>query len=150
MRWLWLTQVGATLAMVGVIWVVQLVHYPLFAQVGEGRFGAYHAAHVERITWIVGPLMLAELGGALWCLSAPPTRALGLWPFVLGVALIGVAWATTALASVPYHNTLAGGLDAQAIEGLVRTNWPRTLAWTARGILVLWITAAMLDPAPGA
>lgn len=144
MHGLWLVQVGATLAMVGVIWVVQLVHYPLFAHVGADRFGAYHAAHVQRITWIVGPLMLAELATALWCLSAPPTRALGWWPFALGVALIAIAWLTTALASVPYHNTLASGPNPDALAGLVHTNWPRTLAWTARGALVLWITAAMI------
>jgi hypothetical protein len=43
--------------------------------------------------------------------------------------------------SVPFHNRLAQGFDYIAIDGLVRTNWLRTLAWTARLTLLgfmLW------------
>ena len=54
--------VGATLALVGLIWTVQLVHYPLMAEVRTG-FARYHELHRERITWIVAPLMGAEALG---------------------------------------------------------------------------------------
>ena len=33
-----LTQVFATLFMVGLIWFVQIVHYPLYAKVGREQF----------------------------------------------------------------------------------------------------------------
>ncbi len=136
----------ATAIMVGVIWVVQLVHYPLFSMVGEGHFTAYHAEHVRLITYIVGPAMLVELGGALY-LCAYPLPSIPRWVFMVGIGLIGVAWITTALASVPMHNALAGGFEEDAHHWLVVTNWARTIAWSARGALVYWmIRTVMLAP----
>ena len=38
-----LTNAFATLAMVGLIWFVQVVHYPLFAKVGNSCFAARYA-----------------------------------------------------------------------------------------------------------
>lgn len=134
-----IAHVVATLIMVGVIWVVQLVHYPLFAAVGQAQFPAYHHAHVRQISLVVMPAMLVELGGALYLCVAPP-RGVPLAWCVVGLALVGVAWLTTALASVPMHDRLAGGFDAEAHRLLVSTNWIRTLAWSARAGLV----AAML------
>jgi hypothetical protein len=40
-----LVHVGATLFMVGVIWFVQVVHYPLFSRVGLEKFSLYSEAH---------------------------------------------------------------------------------------------------------
>ena len=48
----------------GLIWTIQIVHYPLFEQVGEDRFVRYHERHMRRITWVAGPLMLIEAGSA--------------------------------------------------------------------------------------
>ncbi len=115
------------------------MHYPLFARVGAAAWGAYHAAHNARITMLVGPWMLGELccAGAL-LLVAPPERRL--WAVAAAVG-VGVAWASTALLSVPLHGRLAGGLDLDQVDALVATNWVRTLAWTARGLLLgawLW------------
>ena len=57
---------ACTLAMAGLIWTVQIVQYPLFAQVDAARFGSFHAGHVRRIGFVVGPLMMAEaLSGVL-------------------------------------------------------------------------------------
>ena len=64
MAWMLIAHVGATLAMTGLIWLIQCVHYPLFAQVGAEAFQEYHARHTQWITPIVGPLMLVELGTA--------------------------------------------------------------------------------------
>src|SRR5271157_6285468 len=46
--------------MVGLIWLVQVVHYPLFRLVGSGDFKGYHHNHTRLISWVVGPPMLAE------------------------------------------------------------------------------------------
>jgi hypothetical protein len=35
---------ATTLLMVGLIWLVQIVYYPLFARVGDSSFAAYHSA----------------------------------------------------------------------------------------------------------
>lgn len=131
---------GATLAMAGVIWIVQVVHYPLFSGVGEEGFAAYASSHARRITFVVGPLMLVEAATAVWLAfdrPAPVGRA-GAWA---GVALVAVAWASTFFVQVPLHGRLGAGFDAAAHARLVRTNWARTAAWTARAALVLWWAA---------
>ena len=137
-----LVHLGATLALVGVIWVVQVVHYPLFAGVGAEGWAAYEAAHQSRITLVVGPLMVAELVTAVWLVLDRPA-ALPTWAVVLGAVLVGVLWASTAFLQVPLHNALGGAFDADAHGRLVATNWLRTVAWTARGGLVLWMTARL-------
>ena len=56
-----LLNAAATLFMTGLIWFVQVVHYPLFGSVGDGGFDRYAALHARRTTWVVGPPMLLEL-----------------------------------------------------------------------------------------
>lgn len=137
-----LVHLAATLLMAGVIWIVQIVHYPLFAGVGSDEWSAYEAAHQSRITLVVGPLMVAELVTAVRLVLDRPA-ALPAWAVVLGAALVGVIWASTAFVQVPLHAALGGAFDADAHGRLVATNWIRTLAWTARGGLVLWMTARL-------
>ena len=43
-----LLQVVTTLFMVGVIWFVQVVHYPLMAHVGRAEAVAYEKSHTHR------------------------------------------------------------------------------------------------------
>ena len=134
-------QAAASLAMLGVIWMVQLVQYPGFLDVGPADFPAFHAAHSQRITLIVGPLMALEGITALWILVARPS-GVPPWAALLGVGLLGVAVLTTMFVSVPLHGRIASAWDAEAIRRLVATNWIRTAAWTARGILSLWMLNA--------
>ncbi len=124
---------AATWAMTGLIWFVQVVHYPLFASVGPAGFAAYHAAHSRLTTLVVGPLMLVEAACAVWIALERPSAA-G-W---LGVGLLAVVWGTTFSLSVPRHNLLAAGFDAATIDSLVATNWFRTIAWTARAGVAAW------------
>lgn len=131
-----LVGLASTLGMVGLIWFVQVVHYPLFARVGASGFALYEAEHSALTTWVVAPFMLAELGSALYLAARPPQGVPAIWVW-LGVVLCGVVWAATASLSVPQHSILAAGFDARAWRMLVLTNWVRTLAWSARGILML-------------
>lgn len=132
---------AVTACLTGLIWVIQIVHYPLFAHVGAAEFARYHALHVERITWLVGPLMLAEvvLAGVLVVEGTQAPR----WLAWAAAALVGVAWLSTAVLSVPLHGALeadAGPGRAAIVARLVATNWPRTLAWTLRAALLLYAT----------
>lgn len=132
-----LAQLATTLPLAGLIWAIQLVHYPLFDRVGAEAFARYHADHARLITPLVGPLMVVELLAAMGTVRWPAARV----PEGFGLAmlaLVGVAWATTALLSVPAHNALAQGFDAAVHTRLVSTNALRTAAWTARGALLLW------------
>jgi hypothetical protein len=61
----------------------------------------------------------------------------------LGASLAAVVWLLTMLVSVPKHAFLAQGFDGRAHELLVATNWLRTVAWTVRGAILLWVVARM-------
>jgi hypothetical protein len=130
-----LANTAVCFVLVGLIWTIQWVHYPLFARVGAEGWSVYHAEHSARITTLVGPLMVAELllAAALF-LAAPPERR---GVAALAAGLVGVAWGSTMLLSVPIHGRLGDGLDLGQVASLVNTNWVRTAAWTARGALLL-------------
>jgi hypothetical protein len=138
-----LVHAAATLAMFGVILVVQWVHYPLFRRVGAEGFAAYQAEHMRRITPIVAPLMTAEFATAVALVWAPPPPV-PVGAAVAGLVLVGAIWATTALVQVPLHRRLTDGFDATAHRRLVRTNWARTGAWGVRAGLVLWMLGRAL------
>ena len=123
---------AVTWALVGLIWVVQLVIYPAFALVGSERFQRYHEAHTRSITWVVAPLMLAELGTAGWLLHLGLREPAFLW----GLVPLGLNWLSTMLVQVPLHERLAQGFNAAAQQRLVMTNWWRTAAWTSRGVAI--------------
>lgn len=126
--------------MVGLIWFVQIVHYPLFSRVGEEGFSLYSEAHSRLTSYVVGPPMLLEAGTALLLVFRRPEGI----PFLLalaGLALVAVIWLSTALLQVPRHTALGAGFDGSSWSGLVRTNWIRTAGWSARGLVVLWMAA---------
>ena len=95
-------QVLSTISLFGLIWFVQIVHYPLFARVGQDGFRRYASNHATRTTFVVAPLMLLELAtAAAWLRPAWRPRFISgqeaLWAF----ALLGVIWLSTALVQVP-------------------------------------------------
>lgn len=135
-----LVQLGTTLPLVGLIWLVQVVSYPLFLRVGEASFVPYHAAHARHINVVVGPLMMAELIGALAWIALPTDDA-PTWVRVVGASLVLLTWIVTFALAVPRHEVLGRGFDGAVIASLVSVNWLRTAAWTARGALVLWTVA---------
>lgn len=142
---IFLLSLASSLFMSGVIWIVQIVHYPLFAQVGPAHFSRYEAAHTQLISWVVMPAMLLELGTALLLLIWRPawfSRPLSL----LALALVLGIWAVTFFVSVPQHARLGAGFDAQAHALLVSSNWLRTLGWSLRSLLLLSVLWPVLKP----
>ncbi len=129
MSLLFFAHAAATWGLIGLIWTVQLVHYPLFAEVGAEKFPVYHARHTRQITWVVAPLMGVELVSAV-LLFAQGHREL--WFLASGIPL-ALNWLSTWLVQIPLHDSLAAGFDSGAHRRLVKTNWLRTAAWTLRG-----------------
>ncbi len=145
MRLVLMLQITSTLFMTGIIWFVQIVHYPLFARVGGSGFAAYEAEHATRTGWVVGPLMCIELATAALFLFARfrpvSVSTASAWA---GMVLILLIWMSTAFIQVPLHNKLSSGADAAVIARLVGTNWIRTIAWTFRSVLVLtWLAGSL-------
>ncbi|MEC7946303.1 MAG: hypothetical protein VX265_01975 [Myxococcota bacterium] len=135
-----LVHAAATWTMVGLIWFVQVVHYPLAGKVGAGSFAAYQQAHMARTSWVVGPPMLIELGATALLLLHRPAGVPAWAPWV-GAGLLAAVWGSTALLQVPLHGALTSGLDLDRVARLVGTNWIRTACWSLRGLLALGLLA---------
>ena len=129
---------ATTLYMCGLIWFVQLVHYPLHGLVGPQEFVGYQAEHVRRTSWVVVVPMVVELFAAVLLVIAPLSRSAYLLS-VVGLLLLAKVWVATAFLSVPAHRALEKGLDPKAHLRLVSTNWVRTAAWTARAPIALML-----------
>jgi hypothetical protein len=135
---IFLAHAGSTLYLVGVIWIVQVLHYPLLENVGADGYAKYHNRHMTRITPVVAPAMILELLTAIYLvfIAFEPVNAFYFW---CGLALILIIWISTFLVQVPLHEKLGASFNADAQRRLVSTNWIRTAAWTLRGALVLWM-----------
>jgi hypothetical protein len=130
--------------MVGVIWIVQIVHYPLFDRVGVETFSRYARDHVTLITPVVLPLMAIEALTAVLLTLYPPPGMQRSWAWA-GLILVAVLWLSTVFVQAPQHSRLSSGFNADTYQFLVVSNWIRTLVWTLRGLLVLWWLWCMLD-----
>lgn len=136
--------VAATFTMFGVILVVQIVHYPLARYVDPAAYTTFQTAHMRRITYIVLPAMGLELGTALWLVWQPP-GGVPVWLLWTGLGLLGVIWLSTALLQGPMHGRLMDGFKPTVHQRLVATNWIRTIAWTLRAAVVVWMLALLLN-----
>ncbi|MFN5651011.1 MAG: hypothetical protein ACK49M_06000 [Actinomycetes bacterium] len=138
-----LAHMAATWFMVGLIWTVHTVHYPLFAEVGPSTYRAFQAEHVDRIgqllllPWLAEGLTLLCL---VWLAFRGSRRDLRI-PVAVGAVAMGVVLLISGFWSAPAHGDLADGFDAAVHDRLMTANLVRTLAWTVRGATAVWIVA---------
>lgn len=127
-----LLHAASALVLVGLIWTVQVVHYPLMAVVGRERFVAYEAAHAPRMAAVVMLPWTMQGLTTLGLLLARP-EGVATWSVAIAAVTAALPVAATAVWSVPAHARLAKGFDERTHARLVRTNWIRTWSWTAHG-----------------
>jgi hypothetical protein len=131
--------IASTWFMTGLIWFVQIVHYPLLASVGPDRFVAYHRAHARLTTGVVLVPMLVELFSATVVAWTNPASRPALSYAGLGLAI--AIWGCTFLVQVPLHERLATGWEPRTHRRLVRTNWIRTVLWSLHALVTLALYA---------
>ena len=131
-----LANTAATCVMVGVIWFVQIVHYPLLSRFGSAHSTQVAHEHQRRTGWVVGAPMAVEGVSTLALLANRPDGIAIYLPWV-GAVLLAVALGSTVLLSVPLHSRLALSHDEAVGRKLVLTNWPRTIAWSARSVICI-------------
>jgi uncharacterized membrane protein len=136
----------STWYMVGLIWMVQVVHYPLFAKVGTEQYESYQTSHQTLTTLVVGPPMLVEIATAVLLIWIRPV-AVPDWLVYTALGLLVIVWGSTAFLQVPCHEKLTAGFDASVHSRLVVSNWIRTVSWTARGVLATWMLIQVLGSA---
>ncbi len=123
----------ATSVMVGVIWVVQLVHYPSFHFVELKQYTTFQRFHMDRISYVVIPAMLTELFTLiLIVISMDQIDNLVLASAILLIFI----WIMTAVFFSGVHQKLTLGYDQTVVDKLVKLNWGRTLLWTLRLLFI--------------
>ena len=113
------------------IWLVQVIIYPGFHRIPTDIFIDYHRWYVNRISFIVLPLMISELGMTTWWLLDAGTHGA-----IISTVLVVIIWSSTFLLQVPIHNRLKSGKKEVFIRRLVATNWIRTIAWSLKSLVI--------------
>lgn len=130
----------STTYMAGLVWFVQIVHYPLLPRIPAEAFPAYERAHTRRTAPITGGPMLIEAGSAIALAVLAWHRPDPAW-HIAGLSLLAIIWLSTFFVQVPMHARLERGKDDRTIARLVATNWVRTIAWSARAVLAVLLVA---------
>lgn len=136
----WLVaNLAATSVMVGFIWTIQVLTYPMMKAVPADGFVGYEMSHRNRVTAVLAvlapPEIVATAGVVLFVDDVPGWLSIG------SAALLFAIWLSTLLFYAPLHMRLSDGFDPLVHRRLVRTNWIRTAAWTLRGAAAIAMIA---------
>ena len=123
--------------------MVQIVHYPLMDGVGSELFINYEARHTQSITWVVLPMMLLELGTAFLLAFMPSVFSSRV--LIIALILLVLIWLSTFFIQVPLHGQLSNGFDAKVHQKLVQSNWIRTVLWTLRSGILMYLLFGKID-----
>jgi hypothetical protein len=128
----------------GVLWAMQLMHYPLYALIGAPEFSRYIAANNRSAVAVaIVPAVLSILCSALLLIWRPPAvprgAALLALALALGVLVSSLIW------QAGIHAELArAGKSAELIARLVATNWIRTALDSAQLGVALWTLSRVI------
>lgn len=118
----------------GQIWLVQIVVYPLFAKVGETEYVAYHRFYTRCI-----PLPVIIPGFASFLLPVPLALygpVVPHWMSAANIAVGIIGLLVTVVLEIPHHNRLEkDGKNDNSITELIRYNWPRTLSISIQAVI---------------
>jgi len=139
-----LANTAGTMFMVGLIWFVQRVHYPLLALVDLDQQISVGSEHQHRTAQVVGLPMAIEGLTTLTLLIDQPAHV-GWWLPWIGAVLLAISLGSTIFLSVPLHQKMINQPSVEIGQKLVATNWPRTISWTLRGVVCLAMCAQAMS-----
>jgi len=124
----------STSLMVGIIWVIQLLHYPAFNFIKESDYVEFQHFHMQRISFIVVPVMILELFSAFMLVYYLRSNLL-----ILCLIILLFIWLITFVFFTKLHQSLLDGYDKKIVDKLVKINWSRTVLWSLRLIILIYI-----------
>ncbi len=139
-----LASLTLSLYLVGVHWTFQLVHFPLYSQVGLNEFQDYQSLHQRKILWSVRiPRGLAlVLAGILILLEPWDMKTWELWVH------FGCLLAATVI-SFQFIRPLQGmlaqqGYSTKVIYTMTKLHWARTILSTVAALVLLFALCRIL------
>ena len=126
----------STSIMVGVIWVIQLLHYPSFHFVQKSDYPKFQQFHMSRISLIVIPAMIIEfITGILMLQFGFSSNFL----FISSLVILITIWGITFIFFTKMHQVLISGYNEIIVNRLISINWSRTLLWSLRLLILCYI-----------
>jgi hypothetical protein len=119
-----------SMALLTLIILVQVVHYPSFKFLDKETFSEAMNFHQRRITWVVLPLMVSELLLSIWIILFHP----GFINSAI-LAIVILIWASTFFLQVPLHQRLLVKKDPAVIDSLVQSNLIRIFLWATKLVM---------------
>lgn len=141
--WVAVAHLAGTAAMVGLIWTIHVVHYPLFGLVGTDRYPEYQREHMARITrLLLVPWGVEGLSAvALVVMTEGTDRVLAL----VGLVMLAVVVAVTGLGAAPIHGRLIDGYDQPLHDRLMRFDLLRAIGWTLRLVIAVALVGRLAN-----
>ncbi len=132
--WVFILNTTCSIALTGIIWYIQVVHYPTFSRLYRAEFIRHHRFHIIRTAFVVAPLMMIELATSGYLVFYSETL---LFYHITGLIIVVLIWLSTFLIQAPMHFKLQKGYDGELVKRLIDSNWIRTLLWSAKSLLSL-------------
>lgn len=132
-----LFQMVSTFSMFGIIWFMQLIHYPLLNNIRDG-FAQYERADLRRSASFIGPLLILDLVLSIY-LIALETTSLLIRLATFNLVLNILYWLWTFLFQLQQHQKLSIGFSKTAIHKLLVSHWVRTSIWCLKVATLMWM-----------
>jgi len=124
--------------MTGIIWFVQLIHYPLFKKIPIEALPAYERKNYKT-AYLTVPVMVVELITGLYIFFFAYTEL-----FIWNMILLAIIEFSTIIFQIPIQMRIAKSASTELISKLVNTNWIRTVSWTLRCIILIYISLTII------
>ena len=128
------TSLFCNIFMIGISLITQFITYPSFKSIDLNLFSNFHKAYTRKMLFIVGPVMIIEFLSLAILLFVNFN-----FNFLIQFILICLIWFLTFFVIVPIHNKLENQYDNLLNINLIKLNGYRTLIWSLRFILLLFI-----------
>ncbi|MCH9613061.1 MAG: hypothetical protein S4CHLAM102_15650 [Chlamydiia bacterium] len=128
---LYLAAISAAL-MTGITWLAQLVIYPSFKKIESSNRGFFRQ-YLNRGGVMYLLYMAFELTMAIIVLFYAYQAKAYLW---ISLGLLAFIWAVSMGYMAPLMRRFCTSHSAKEVDRMVWVNWLRTLAWTARVVLL--------------
>lgn len=127
-----------TFILTGIVWCIQVVNYPLLPMIDREKFCDFEKKYQRKTSFLLFPFIVLECFFAILLLIVAKEGMCRILAFAL-FALLLFVWFSTFCLQIPQHAELAHGFSMKNIKRLIQTHWIRTVAWTLRSLILLWL-----------
>lgn len=122
-----------TFFMTGIIWLIQLIHYPSFSFIDKNMYSKFQTFHMNRISFLVGPIMILELLSGFYLLLFFYSESnFFVINFILNILILTM----TIIVFGTIHKKLIEGFKFSLFAKLISMNWIRTILWSMKSIFI--------------